>query len=194
MISVSIESLSKFLALVLGLIYSWPFVVALHLSRYGVSSFSVLQLQYLSAGVWVLAPPVIFATLTILARRFETRTAPAVIGKYNWRGFAIGLFFTGLPSLIFIALLGSVPTVPGALTWRIGIWLYVFYTATFNLAQIFWQSWRTESGSETPWKNRTHAAPFYLGFLLIIVLGYTVWFSVRVYPLIPFSLGGGGDR
>lgn len=159
-----IESLSKLFALVLGSLYLLGFlVVASHLSRYGVSSFSVLQLQYLIAGGWVLGPPVIFAILTILARRFESRAAPAVMGRFNWRGFVISLFFTGIPSLIFIAVLVSVPTVPRALTWRLGICIYIFYTATFNLAQIFWQSWRTETGSETAWKNRTHAAPFYLG-------------------------------
>ena len=44
---------------------------------------------------------------------------------------------------------------------------------------------------ETVWLNRTHAAPFYLVAVLTIVLGYIAWFSVRLYPLIPFSLGGG---
>jgi len=39
--------------------------------------------------------------------------------------------------------------------------------------------------------NRSHAAPVYLALLLMIVLCYAVWFSARVYPLIPFSLGGG---
>ena len=33
---------------------------------------------------------------------------------------------------------------------------------------------------------------FYLTLLLMITLGHAVWFSVRVYPLIQFSLGGGG--
>jgi hypothetical protein len=39
--------------------------------------------------------------------------------------------------------------------------------------------------------NRTHAAPFYLAFLFMIVVSYTVWFAARIYPLIPYSFGGG---
>ena len=185
-----IESLSKLFAVFFGLLYLLGFiVVASHLSRYGVSSFSVLQLQYLSAGVWVVGPLVVFLALKLVSRRFDERVAPAIAGKYNWRGFVISLFFTGIPSLIFFALLASVPNT--SLHWGIGIRLYLFYVVMLNLAQIFWMAWRTETGKETRWMNRGHAAPFYLTFLLMVVLGYTVWFSARIYPLIPFSLGGG---
>jgi hypothetical protein len=59
------------------------------------------------------------------------------------------------------------------------------------IAQLFWISRKRDPEKETKWVNRTHAALFYLAFLLVIVIGYAVWFSVRVYPLIPFSLGGG---
>lgn len=44
------------------------------------------------------------------------------------------------------------------------------------------------------WMNRSHAAPFYLTTLFVIVLVYAIWFAVRIYPLIPFSLGGGKPR
>jgi len=50
---------------------------------------------------------------------------------------------------------------------------------------------RTDDKTETWWCNRSHAAPFYLAFLLITALAYSVWFSIRIYPLIPFSFGGG---
>jgi hypothetical protein len=49
-----IDSWSKRIAVAVGLLYLIGFVVVTgHLSRYGVSGFSVLQLQYLVAGIWV---------------------------------------------------------------------------------------------------------------------------------------------
>ena len=190
-----IESLSKLFALVLGSLYLFGFlVVASHLSRYGVSSLSVLHLQYLTAGVWVLGPLMVLAAVRLLPRRFDERVAPAIPGKFNWRGLVISLFFTGIPFLMFlmfILILNSALSSVGAFTWGIGIRLFVFYVVTLNLAQLFWMSWRTETGKETRWTNRSHAAPFYLTLLLTVVLVYTAWFSGSIYPLIPFSLGGG---
>jgi hypothetical protein len=48
-----------------------------------------------------------------------------------------------------------------------------------------------DPNKETRMINRSHAAPFYLTFLIMIVISYAVWFSARIYPLIPFSFGGG---
>ena len=39
--------------------------------------------------------------------------------------------------------------------------------------------------------SRTHGVPFYSALLIVIVLSFTVWFALRIYPLIPFSFGGG---
>jgi hypothetical protein len=133
----------------------------------------------------------VFAAVRLIPRRFDERVAPAIPGKFNWRGLVISLFFTGMPFLIFTLILNGVLSSVGAFTWGILIRLLLFYVVTLNLAQVFWMCWRTETEKETRWMNRSHAAPFYLTWLLMVVLGYTVWFSARIYPLIPFSLGGG---
>jgi len=74
------EPLSKLFAAALGLLYLLGFlVVASYLSRYGVSSFAVLHLQYLIAGIWVLGPPVLMASLQTVERRFSERAAPELI-------------------------------------------------------------------------------------------------------------------
>ena len=52
-------------------------------------------------------------------------------------------------------------------------------------------SYRTEPPNETWAFNKSHAAPFYLSTLFVLVFGYTLWFSLRLYPLIPSTLGGG---
>jgi len=98
---------------------------------------------------------------------------------------------TAIPSALFIALLAAIPNVFDSMTWGIGIRLFLFYAAMVNGAQFLWLSWRADTQKETWWLNRTHAAPFYLALLVMIVASYAVWFSVRIYPLIPFSLGGG---
>lgn len=185
-----IESLSKVFAVALGILYLVGFlVVASYLSRYGVSSFSVLHLQYLIAGFWVLGPPVILASITYASRRFDERAAPAVEGKFNWRRFAISSLFTGTPSALFMVIVFAIPNVSENMTWGMSIRLFLFYLAMLNCAGFFWTS--RQATEETWWINRSHAAPFYLALLLMIVVSYALWFSVRIYPLIPFSLGGG---
>ena len=185
-----LESLSKLFATSLGVLYLFGFlVVASYLSRYGVSSFSVLQLQYLIAGIWVLGPPVLHASLMYAVRRFEERAAPDVKGKFNWRRFTISSFLTQLPLSLFVVLIFVVPGFFESMTWGMGIRFFLFYLGMVNCAQLYWRSWRADTDKETWWMNRSHAAPFYLALLFMLVISYTVWFSVRIYPLIPFSLG-----
>src|SRR5260370_7207799 len=78
-----IESLSKSFAVALGLLYLLGFlVVASYLSRYGVSSFSVLHLQYLIAGIWVLGQPVVHASLVYTSLGFNATPAPPVTAPF----------------------------------------------------------------------------------------------------------------
>ena len=69
--------------------------------------------------------------------------------------------------------------------------LFLFYFGLWTCAQLFWLSYRAPAAKETWWINRSHAAPFYLSSLLVVVFCYALWFAVRIYPLIPFSMGGG---
>jgi hypothetical protein len=187
-----IEPLSRVFAIALGLLYLVGFmVVASYLSRYGVSSFAVLQLQYLIAGIWVLGPPVLMASLHMVERRFSERAAPEPKEKFNWRRFAVSSSISGIPASVFFSLLAIIPGVSDNLTWGIGIRFFLFYMGMRICADAFWTSYRVPSTKETWGINRSYAAPFYLSSLLLIVFCYALWFSVRIYPLIPFSMGGG---
>lgn len=190
-----IESFSKVLAVAVGILYLLGFLtVACYLSRYGVSSFSVLQLQYLIAGVWVAGPPAVHASLTLAARRFEEHAAPDQLasGKFNWRRLMFAMSISPIPLAFFFALLLAIPNITEGLYWGILLRFGLFYIAIVDVAQLFGMSRRVTKGKDgTWWLNRTYAAPFYFTFLVILVLSYTVWFGVRIYPLIPFSLGGG---
>jgi len=188
----SFESLSKLFAAALGFLYLFGFIiVASDLSRYGVSSFSVLQLQYLIAGIWALGPPVLYASLLFVEHRFSERAAPEIEGKFNWWRLGISSLTGAVPSSVLFCLLAAIPNVWESLTLGMGIRLYLFFFGMVSCAQLFWIARGTEAVKERWWLNRTHAAPFYAATLLIIVLWYVLWFSVRIYPLIPFSLGGG---
>lgn len=122
-----IESLSKVFAVALGILYLLGFlVVATYLSQFGVSSFSVLQLQYLLAGIWLLGPPVLHTTIVDAQRKFDERVVPEVPGKFNWRRFIFSAAISGLPAGIFIPLLNLIPGVLQNMTWGIGIRYFVF--------------------------------------------------------------------
>jgi hypothetical protein len=187
-----VESLSKVFAVALGVLYLLGFlVVAAYLSQFGVSSFSVLHLQYLLAGIWLLGPSVLHTMLVRASRRFEKRADPEGAGKFNFRRFIVSSVLTSVPTCIFLVLLYAIPNVLQTMTWGIGIRFLLFDNVMTNFAIMFWRSWRVPPEREEPFKNRSHAAPFYLVTLCMLVLGFAVWFSVRIYPLIPSSLGGG---
>ncbi len=188
----SMADLTRPFAAALGLLYLVGFlVVASHLSRYGVSSFSVLQLQYLIAGVWALGPPTLYGSLLHVQQRFDDRATPEVGDKLNWRRFAISSLGTGLPSALLLGLLFRIPNVSADMHWKTGLGLFLFFWAMIIFGQLLWNSRTIDNTRETWWCNRGHAAPFYLAFLFMIVLCYVLWFSVHIYPLIPSSLGGG---
>ncbi len=122
------EALTRPFAAALGLLYLLGFlVVASYLSRYGVSSFAVLQLQYLIAGTWALGPPVLYASLLHTERRFAERAAPEVERKFNWRRFAIFSLGSGLPSTLLMILLIGIPGVSEGITVGAGVRLFLFF-------------------------------------------------------------------
>jgi hypothetical protein len=188
----SIDSISKLLAFGIGLLYLSGFViVANHLSRFGVSTFSILQLQYLLAGVWAFGPFILIAVVQDVQRRFERRVAPhhsAVL--FNWRRFVISLVFSGIPFGLSIAILESLPGFWVGMTWKIFWVWFLFFLVIVNCADSSLRAWRIQPESETVWQNRDTAV-FYLSAVFTVCLFYLFWFSAHIYPLIPFSWGGG---
>jgi hypothetical protein len=186
-----VDSFSKFTAAAVGVLYLTGFLaVSAHLSRYGVSGFSILQLQYLVAGMWVLGPPFALVSVVYSARDFEERAAPDTTGKFNWRRLLISLFLTAIPYALFWGILASIPGVLLGIMSMTGIRLYLFYLAMLVCAQVLWISWQVQPAKET-WLVNRQAVPFHITLLLSVTLTYVIWFAVRIYPLIPFSLGGG---
>jgi hypothetical protein len=185
-----LEPIAKAVALIVALLYLCGFVVvSVHLSRYGVASFSLLQLQYLIAGVWALAPPALTAFIKDASSNFEQRVAPEVPGKFNWRRFRWSLL-SGVPYALTTNFAVSF-LILSDVGWKTFAILFVFYLSMMVSGYWFWESWRRPEQSETPFINRNHAAPFHFSLFISIVGFYVVWFSLHIYPIIPYSFGGG---
>jgi len=186
-----IESLSKLLAATLAILYILGFlVVATFLSKFGVSSFSVLQLQYLLAGIWVLGPFVLYSAVVYLGRNFEVASAPSIDGKTNWPRFLLTAIFTSIPVNILLILMFAIPNVWESLTWKIGRGFLSFYIGIVICTTLLVMSRKVVREKES-WLIKPSHTGFYSITLFMLVLAYTVWFSVRIFPLIPASLGGG---
>lgn len=188
-----IEWVPKLLGASVGFIYLVGFlVVTRHLSSYGVSSFSVFQIQYLVAGVWVVAPIVLMELMQIAAQRFTDRALSdrREVDTINWRRRLIVPLMTSVPGGLLIgAAAAFVGNIEGV-SWQVGVFLFIFYIAMTGTGVFLWAAWKSPPNRPTWWVNR-HAAPFYATLLMSIFLTYAFFFAVRVYPLIPYSLGGG---
>jgi len=186
------NQLVKFAGVAVGVIYAIGFlVVARHLSRYGVSSLAVLQLQYLVAGIWTVSPPITFALVQRAAEAFKDhawRSKP-----FRWHRALLIPAMTAIPfALSFYVgylLLGS------DASFRFGTFraLYVSYLALAYPADLAWMSWRISENGERWWLNR-RAVPYYLTLFGFGILLWALYFGTSVYPSIPTSLGGGKPR
>jgi hypothetical protein len=182
----------KYVGTCIGLIYSVGFlVVARHLSRYGVSTFSVFQTQYLIAGVWTISPPIAFALVQRSAERFKDKAYS--VSKVSWSRYALVSAAIGLPFGLLcaasIVLLGSVE----GFSWSLAARLWGSYLLLAYPADLAWMSWRVPEEAARWWLNR-HAIPYYLTVFTLGILLYALLFGGSVYPLIPASLGGGRPR
>ena len=185
-----LEPIAKAVALIVALLYLCGFVVvSVHLSRYGVASFSLLQLQYLIAGVLTLGPPALTTFILNASGEFQMRVAPNIPGKINWRLFG-WTFFGGIPYALTINF-GIGFLILSDVGWKIFVILFCFYFTMVASGHLFWRSWRRPESSETRLINRKHAAPFYFSLFIAITGFYVVWFSSHIYPTIPYSFGGG---
>jgi hypothetical protein len=186
-----VELSSKLFAVGVAVVYLVGFlVVSANVYQYGVISLSVFQLQYLIAGGWALGPPIAMAAVFVTALRFEGPT----VQRADWLSLLRLAVLTVLPLMVpiglLLVLLMYIPGVVENLTWHLGVvWLF-FVAGMVACVRAVWASWRAGAEPETRWLNRRNAAP-YLVVLVMLGLIYVLWFSVRIYPWLPSSLGGG---
>lgn len=188
------EWASRMFGVSLGFIYLVGFLVVMrHLSRYGVSTFSVFQLQYLVAGGWVIAPVVLMVFMQKASQRFASH-ALSVHSEgeaVSWRRRAAVASVTNIPGILLTAALAVFVGNVQGFTFGMVASLYVFYLALVFSADLLWVSRRTSTSTGQTWWANPNAWPFYATLLISVFLAYVFFFAIRVYPLIPYSLGGG---
>ena len=175
--------------------YSLGFlVVARHLSRYGASTFSMLHIQYLVAGIWAMTPPVSYALVQRTVNRFSDKAwlltpprRPKPKMRVSWLAIpAMGGIPFALSLYVWYSLLGTAKGFILPAFSRI----YVSYMLLAYAADMAWMSWRVPEGTARWWLNR-HAVPYYVTVFAFGILVWALTFADWIYPTIPYSLGGG---
>ena len=162
-------------------------VVARHLSKYGVSSLSLVHLQYLVAGLWVVLPPG-FVALVTLTKDLPTihfdRSAP----KLPWYGrFAVNLITAFPGNIVFGLFIGFL--IVNLSTGKLFYALFLLAVAGLAIS-LFISSVRIPPGATGRLMSR-NLAPFY-GGVAVTTVGFYIWlFAVNIYPAIPYEWGGG---
>jgi hypothetical protein len=163
------------------------FVVAWHLSKYGVSSLSLLHLQYLVAGLWVVLPPVFVALLT-LTKDLPTIHLERRVPKLPWYGrFGVNLVTAFPANIVFGLFVGFlIVNLPPK-----KVFFVVFLLGAAGLTiSLFVSSLRIPPGTTGRLMSR-NLASFY-GGVAVTTVGFYIWlFAVNIYPAIPYEWGGG---
>ena len=130
----------KSVGVFLAFVYSVGFlVVGRHLSRYGVSALSLLQSQYLVAGLWAIGPPILIA---IGYRTGFTFTGKALTPPYSWRRFSIYYVADGLFTGVLFAAVALLFEDWEGFTWSMAASLSVAFALLGFTAVLAWMSWR----------------------------------------------------
>jgi hypothetical protein len=162
-------------------------VVAWHLSKYGISSLSLVHLQYLVAGLWVVLPPV-FVALLMLTRELPVIHLDGRVRRLPWLGrFAISLVTAFPANVVFGIFVGFL--IVNLSTWKLFAVLFLLAFAGLTIS-FFISSVRISPGTAGRLVSR-NLAPFY-GGVAVATAGFYIWFfAVNIYPAIPYEWGGG---
>ncbi len=198
-VTAAFEWFSKVAGVTLGFTYLVGFlVVTRHLSAYGISSFSILHLQYLVAGFWVIAPLLVFAFTHQASQWFAERALTLQSGETTipLRRRMIAPTVASLPGTllltVFAILLSDLLSTELKGTTLIGVWLfYLALSCSTYFMLMSWNGRRTPPWTKSWWMGNIQATSYYAALLISIFLLYVLFFAGRIYPLIPYSLGGG---
>ena len=162
-------------------------VVAWHLSKYGISSLSLVHLQYLVAGLWVVLPPC-FAALLMLTKELPVIHLDGRVRKLPWLGrFVISLVTAFPANIVFALFVGFL--IDNLSTRKLFTALFILVAIEMAIS-FFISSVRISPGTAGRLVSR-NLAPFY-GGVAVATAGFYIWFfSVNIYPAIPYEWGGG---
>jgi len=190
-----LERAAKALPLLVAGLYVVGFiVVGVYLSGYGVSSLELLRIQYLAAGFWCGFPLLFFYLATALFQNvfvFDSRRSPGPIRRALVRealSFAALLSILLLIGFVKLAVRSSGSFATGIIVAA----LHLRVSALIGLivCMLGADLCRVARGVLQD-KDLKRAAGATGGAFLV---AWVMLFSRNVYPVIPFSLGGGQPR
>jgi uncharacterized membrane protein YwzB len=190
-----------------GVIYATGFlVVSVHLSRYDISPFGVIRIQYILAGAWLILPLVLTLCIAfwVLAYAYHLFKKSTEQRRSRWRLvwvpvkiLIIVLGVYGICSFFLNLLCSSAPVLAGKFQHvRFGDFLKLggFCLGIFLFSTITWaflSDIRTKKG-EISYRD-LFAGISYVAITSLVFAGYMGFFAINLYPSIPADLGGGSS-
>jgi len=190
-----------------AIIYAWGFlIVSVYLSQFNVLSMNLLRVQYVLAGIWFFVPIIIFLVFVIVLAvivydeffYLETKLKkPKGVGRFLtfiWKLFWIYIFIIGFLGLVGMFLKSIAPNFTSSFNSidRSNI-LYVagFCLAIVVLTGLVWFLFKVKKeDSEDERISSRLWGTLYALFAVVVIFGYTLYFSLNLYPKIPAVLGG----
>jgi hypothetical protein len=207
----SIELITKSAAVCIGFLYVCGLlVVTLYLAQFGVSSPGLVQLQFVGAGVLLIAP--LFLTYFVvalvstnlqLAQRRSPSDPPRPPGTGSLRRLWKTFWFLAMAMVVGSTILKSAlplfmaDSENGMMHWStLRPYLYLMVMAVVLAYFVYYSclGWRLVwiCKAAAPVTVKTIARPFVMTALcLIYFLGYASYFASKIYPQVPHELGGG---
>ncbi len=207
------ESLSRTSAFIFVFVYLCGFiVVTCHLARYGISFIALLKAQYIVAGFWVLSPFLlvyfVFASIgwaLSIEHKWRDRGPPPTkrFRFLLWRILLSKIspltIFLCATLLILVQLipawigLGYDPEYIEHHLTRVVVFLGFLIVIVWAITQVVSASVEARAGvGSSDWESRHFLeATFHASLAFLVFLAYVLLFARRIYPLIPYTLGGG---
>jgi hypothetical protein len=201
-----VENITKSVLSIGAIIYAWGFlVISIYLSQYHISSLNLLRVQYILAGIWIVIPILLFSILAIwftaaFYKEFFTKAEEQKDKKkrwfldFIWKIIIVVMLISGYYFIVSDFLKWIAPTFTSGIFVLNGFDLLKVAGFCLGIAIFLGITWNFINGSR---KYPEKKAPYLLWgvlfaiFTTTIALGYTVYFSLYLYPKIPSILGGG---
>lgn len=171
-----VESAIKLFVALGAVLYGFGFIaVAVHYSRYNVTSLSLLNTDYVVAGLLCIVP---LAVLCVITAGVYSRLSDKTEGCLKKFGMALG----GLSILVLILL-----SVLGRNSSSLNVFLFVIIILV--IAGVFYLALQGIFNNDRE-AAATAAAATVLWVVPSLVI-YTLLFAYYIYPKIPRAIGGG---
>lgn len=207
-----VAELAKTGATLLGILYALGFaVVTIHLGRYHVAPFGLLRVQYLLAGLWLLAPlvgvvlPLLWAAGIYrvgVGSGSPPRSRSALVSAYAKHvvlALGVTASYVWVMGLVVFRVAPELRQEWGVLDIAFIIryaGIVLLYVAALTVLTFTgWHYWReVRSGQSGSHGHRILMLIILTSFAIFTFIAYMLHFSINAYSRLPAVLGGGAAQ